>query len=1043
MVKFSTDHPWLVTGAMIVVTLVLAAMMPRVKVDTDPENMLSKDDPVRVFHDRMKERFGVHDMIVVGVVNEEHSDGVFNPASLRKVYALTQYARQLRGEKLEPGRIDIPAVLREAGLREGAKAETEPPPAEEAAPAPPTMGGDEGTGEPPPPPMPEQPGGAEGAPVPPPPPGEAEAEKPPAAPAEAPERAERGVVVIDLLAPSMVDRIYHEAGTVHFSYLMQKPLPRTREEALDVREGALDNPLLNGTVVSSDGEAVALYLPITHKDISYQVSRRLQEMIAELGGPEQYHITGLPVAEDTFGHEMFVQMAISAPLAMLVIFILMFVFFRKIDLIVSPMIVALVSVICTMGLLIGLGYTVHIMSSMIPIFIMPIAVLDSIHLLSEFFDRYQATGDRRETVLRVMDSLFVPMLYTSLTSAAGFFSLALTPIPPVQVFGVFVAFGIMTAWLLTVTFIPAFVMFIPESRLEGFGVSHAEEAPDTLLTRLLRGIGGFTYRRGKLVLAGTLVVIALAFWGISRIRVNDNPTKWFVPDHPIRVADRVLNRHFAGTYQAYLTLRPKPEELSPEQVAARTRDALEEAGADYTEKYPEERSGPIFERAVQLVEETAPAAGPEAAAGQLLDRTIEKAEAEREAAAEEAKFAWDEAVAALRARRLLLDQPLKRPDLLRYLEGLQQHVVSQPAREGEPPVVGKTNSAVDIVKKVHKELRGGQEYYTVPDDPKMVAETLFQFGNSHTPDDLWHFVTDDFDRGNVWFQLKSGDNRDMEAVARQVERYLEDNPPPVALEHDWFGLTYINVVWQDKMVKGMLQAFLGSFLVVLILMTVLFHSALWGLLSMIPLTVTIALIYGLIGHVGKDYDMPVAVLSSLTLGLAVDFAIHFLARSRATVREVGSWREAHEKVFGEPARAISRNAVVVAVGFLPLLAAPLMPYKTVGIFMAGILAVAGVATLLILPSLVNLLKGRLFARETETGLTCNCAACVVSSVAAVVLLALNFHQYWQVGWNSLTWMSVILIPLLVFGCGFICRRRACRRLEEEQEEAKPEEEESQ
>jgi predicted RND superfamily exporter protein len=47
-----------------------------------------------------------------------------------------------------------------------------------------------------------------------------------------------------------------------------------------------------------------------------------------------------------------------------------------------------------------------------------------------------------------MDNLFMPMLYTSLTSAAGFASLALTPIPPVQVFGVFVALGVMAAWFL-------------------------------------------------------------------------------------------------------------------------------------------------------------------------------------------------------------------------------------------------------------------------------------------------------------------------------------------------------------------------------------------------------------------------------------------------------------------------------------------------------------------------------------------------------------------------------------------------------------------
>ena len=103
------------------------------------------------------------------------------------------------------------------------------------------------------------------------------------------------------------------------------------------------------------------------------------------------------------------------------------------------MIIAMGSVIVTMGLLVVTGNTVHIMSSMIPIFIMPIAVLDSIHVLSEFFDRYPETGRRRETLEEVMRTLFTPMLYTSLTTVAGFGSLAFAPIPPVKVFGVFVA----------------------------------------------------------------------------------------------------------------------------------------------------------------------------------------------------------------------------------------------------------------------------------------------------------------------------------------------------------------------------------------------------------------------------------------------------------------------------------------------------------------------------------------------------------------------------------------------------------------------------
>ena len=113
-------------------------------------------------------------------------------------------------------------------------------------------------------------------------------------------------------------------------------------------------------------------------------------------------MTGLPVAEDTFGAEMFKQMGIAAPAAGLLVLLLMFFFFRSASLVIAPMLVALATVVTTMGLLIGAGFTVHIMSSMIPIFLMPIAVVDSVHILSEFADTYPRIGDRRETVRVVM-----------------------------------------------------------------------------------------------------------------------------------------------------------------------------------------------------------------------------------------------------------------------------------------------------------------------------------------------------------------------------------------------------------------------------------------------------------------------------------------------------------------------------------------------------------------------------------------------------------------------------------------------------------------
>jgi hypothetical protein len=294
------------------------------------------------------------------------------------------------------------------------------------------------------------------------------------------------------------------------------------------------------------------------------------------------------------------------------------------------------------------------------------------------------------------------------------------------------------------------------------------------------------------------------------------------------------------------------------------------------------------------------------------------------------------------------EEPFKDPELLRYVSALQEHL-------GTLDVVGKTTSVADIVKTVHRELLlGEEEEFRIPDTPAAVAQTLITFESSHRPQDLYKLVTPDFRKANLWVQLKSGDNKDMDAVAGAVAAFMAANPAPVALEHRWFGLTYINTVWQKRMVSGMLNAFLGSFAIVLMLMAVLFRSVAWAALSMAPLSVTIAVIYGAIGLTGRFYDMPIAVLSSLSLGLAVDYAIHFNARTRETFARVGNWPDTVTAVFGEPARAIFRNVVIIGTGFLPLVLAPLVPYQTVGVFISAILVLAGVSTLFALPAIITL-----------------------------------------------------------------------------------------
>ncbi|MUM78508.1 MMPL family transporter [Pseudodesulfovibrio sp. F-1] len=867
MVSFAIRHYRATLLLVIVATAVFGSFFPKVTIDTDPEHMLPENEPSRLFHNQAKKTFDLSDIVVLGIVNTAHQDGVFNAETLSNVYELAQYAQKLRWP--DP---DDPAT-------------------------------------------------------------------------------EGGVVGVDVIAPSLVEHIAQAGpGTISFDWLMPGP-PTNREEALRVRERILANPMLAGRMASEDGKALCLYLPLTNKRLSYKVYNAMNEKVAALGMADEVHITGLPVAQDAIGVEMFTEMMVASPLAMATIFVLLYFFFRKLSLTVLPMLIATFSVVITMGAMIAAGFEVHIMSSMIPVFLMSIAVVDSIHILSEFFDSYTAEKGREETLRSALDTLFMPMLYTSLTSAAGFISLALTPIPPVQVFGVFVGMGIMVAWLLTILCVPAYVMLLPRSAFNNFGLSVKEEHSNTPLTRLLEATGRFSFRNAKPLLVLLVLLVAVSGWGISRIQINDNPVKWFAEDHPIRKADIALTRHFKGTYPAYLILDGEEQRLlSPEEQANMLQRFTEFSGT----MEDEERALGLADRFKRDLA-AMPAGMRETP---LLDTAVELAGAYiAKADTDGDAYIWEEFESFFNLEKEQR-KSFKRPDVLHYVVGLQRQLQ-------EKGLVGKSVSPADVVSKINQEMLDGREQnYRVPELRRAVGECYMQFQQSHRPHDLWHFVTPDYSSACVLFQLSSGDNKVMEAVARFVEGYFQSNPPPVGMRHNWAGLTHINVAWQNQMVQGMLRSFIGSFGIVLLMTVFLFRSVKWGLLCMVPLTATILLIYGFIGLIGKDYDMPVAVLGVLTLGMSVDFAIHFVERSRSIHAVTRSWRLTLTRMFEAPARAISRNVMVISIGFLPLLVSSLVPYRTTSILLSSIMLLSGALSLVAVPAVITVATRWFFPDES-------------------------------------------------------------------------------
>lgn len=757
LIELSMDFPKSTLIVTFLLTMLFAAQIVKVNVDTDPENMLSADQSDRVLYNKIKKNFGIHDLIVFGVTDNK---GAFRPATLKKV------------ARIIDGILKIP-----------------------------------------------------------------------------------GVITDDVVSLTTTNNVRAKAGLLEVRRIMHA-LPKDASASKALRAAIADNPLLADKVASADGTGLAIYIPIVAKDQAHRIGGEIKKLARiELKEGQQFYLAGLPIAEDSFGMEMFKQMGIMSPMSGMMIFLLLWFLFRKVTLVLPIMAVAMFTVTWGMGLLIGFGFTVHIMSSMIPVFLMPIAVLDSVHILSDFYDRYPAIGDRRETLRQTISELYTPMLFTSLTSSVGFASLLLAPIPPVQVFGAFVAIGILVAWLLTMTFIPASIMLIREDKVKAV-LGHLKTR-DSVLTRKLESQGQFFFRRATPIAIIAVLVLGVGFWGISRTVVNDNPVNWFSKGHELRIADKVMNKLFGGTYMAYLVLE----------------------GA--------------------------------------------------------------------------VDGDMKRPEVLNYMVKLQRTLDADPS-------VGKTSSLADIIGQVGYVLHDTNPVWRkIPDNRKEIAQYLFLYQMSGDVGDLDNFVDYGYRNANIWIQMKQGDNRIMARVQDRISTYVTANPPPNGISLKWSGLTYINKVWQDLMVGGMMKAILGSFAAVLVLMVVLFRSVGLGVLSMLPLTFAITLSYGLAGFVGKDYDMPIAVVSSLALGLSIDFAIHFIQRYRVCLtRTNGDLAEANRLLFGATARAIVRNTLVIAVGFLPMVFSPLGPYKTVGAFFALLMVFSSLITLGLLPGLLKITWGR-------------------------------------------------------------------------------------
>jgi predicted RND superfamily exporter protein len=160
----------------------------------------------------------------------------------------------------------------------------------------------------------------------------------------------------------------------------------------------------------------------------------------------------------------------------------------------------------------------------------------------------------------------------------------------------------------------------------------------------------------------------------------------------------------------------------------------------------------------------------------------------------------------------------------------------------------------------------------------------------------------------------------------------------------------------SKVVKGQIISLTLALAAVALLLMLLFRSVSAGITGVIPLGLSMLIIFGLMGILNIELNMATALLSSIMIGVGIDYTIHFLWRYREERQKGLDYREAAERTLMTTGRGIVFNAFSVIIGFAVLLFSSFVPVRFFGFLVVISIFACLIGALVFIPALCIILK---------------------------------------------------------------------------------------
>ncbi len=341
-----------------------------------------------------------------------------------------------------------------------------------------------------------------------------------------------------------------------------------------LRLQALENPLYVGNLVSKDARSAAIVVfPKNHdaQDGSFR-KRLLDQAQSVLSRHEaligQFHLAGWTLTNLTLSQYMKTDVAVFVPVTYLFITLTVWLVFRNLRLTLLALTNISACTGATMGLFPYLGITLNTVTTIVPPLIMALALSNSVHIFSHLDRRLlDQQHDPAKSLQMILQRIILPSFLCSLTTAAGFISLAISEIPAIKDFAYAASAGMVFQFFFSFTLLPAMILRCNAERL------YADQSASSTLAPFVRHLWNFVSAHPRGICTIAFILTMSAFWCASTISVETNLMENFKSSSTIRKDLDFVASNLSGVATVDISLKSPDTDafLDPSNLAAMER----------------------------------------------------------------------------------------------------------------------------------------------------------------------------------------------------------------------------------------------------------------------------------------------------------------------------------------------------------------------------------------------------------------------------------------------------------------------------------------